>query len=263
MPEVTQHAPGAFCWVELGTTDVASAKKFYASILDWDYQDVPAGPMTYTIVKRRGKDVAGLYELDAEMRKQGVPPHYMSHVATANADESAKKAQELGGTILMAPFDVMDQGRMAVLKDPTGASFAVWQPKQHAGVGLLNEHGALCWNELMTNDVGAARKFYTSLFGWDAQDQDMGPGGMYTMFNSGGRPVGGMMAIAPEMGPVPPNWTVYFDVDNVDARVKTAQGGGAQVLVPPTDIPGIGRFSALIDPQGAAVSLITLAAMPA
>lgn len=262
MPEVTHHTPGSFCWVELGTTDVTAEKKFYASLLDWEYQDVPAGPMTYTLARRKGKDIAGLYELTEDMRKQGVPPHYMSHVATTNADETAKKAQGLGGTIVMPPFDVMDVGRMAVIQDPTGATFAVWQPKQHIGAGLINEHGALCWNELMTKDTAAAKKFYTSLFGWIAQDQDMGPMGTYTMFMNAGRPAGGMMQITPNMGPIPPNWVVYFAVDDVDARARKAESGGAKLMVPPRDIPGVGRFSVMTDPQGAAVAIITLAAAP-
>lgn len=258
MPEVIKHAPGTFCWVELGTTDVAAAKEFYASMLDWHYEDVPAGPMTYTLARRRGKDVAGMYELPADMRKQGIPPHYLSHVATESADESVKKAQALGATVAMAPFDVMDVGRTAVLQDPTGATFAVWQPKQHIGAGLINEHGALCWNELMTRDTAAAKAFYTALFGWTAKDQDMGPAGMYTVFSKGDRQAAGMMGITPNMGPMPPNWVVYFAVDEVDARADRAKAAGAQIHVPPTNIPNVGRFSMMSDPQGAAVSIIKL-----
>lgn len=263
MPEVAQHAPGSFCWVELGTTDVEAAKKFYTSMLDWDYQGVPAGPMTYYLARRKGKDVAGLYELDATMRKQGVPPHYMSHVATASADESAKKAKSLGATVIMEPFDVMDVGRMAVLQDPTGATFSVWQPKRHAGTGLLNEHGALCWNELMTPNAAAAKAFYTSLCGWTAKEQNMGPAGTYTVFWNGDRQAGGMLQMTPDMTGIPPNWVVYFAVDDVDARAAKAKAEGASLMVPPQDIPNVGRFSIMTDPQGAAVAIIRLAQVPA
>jgi predicted enzyme related to lactoylglutathione lyase len=260
---MTQYPPGTFCWVELGTTDIASAKTFYAALLDWQYKEVPAGPMVYNLAQRQGKDVAGLYALDAEMRNQGVPPHFMSHVATASADDTARQAEALGGRVMMPPFDVMDIGRMAVLRDPTGATFAVWQAKRHVGAGLVNEPGALCWNELMTTDTPACKKFYTTLFGWTAKDQDMGPMGTYTVFSNGDRQAGGMMPIGPQMGPVPPNWAVYFAVDDVDARSAKAQASGANVLVPPTDIPNIGRFAAMMDPQGAAVSIIKLAQAPA
>jgi uncharacterized protein len=261
MPEVTQHAPGTFCWVELGTTDVAAAKKFYTAMLDWQYRDVPAGPMIYSIAQRNGRDVGGLYELDADMRKQGVPPHFMSHIATANADETAKKAQQLGAQVVMPPFDVMDVGRMAIVRDPTGAVFAVWQARSHQGAGLLAEHGAMCWNELMTKDTGAARTFYTSLFGWGIREQDMGAAGTYTLFTQGDRQIAGMMMITPEMGPVPPNWGVYFDVDDADARAAKAKAGGATIIVPPQDIPNVGRFSMMMDPQGAAVAIIKLQGM--
>jgi uncharacterized protein len=264
MPEVKKHAPGTFCWVELGTSDVEGAKKFYAALLDWDYQNVPAGPMTYTLCRRNGKDVAGLYALDENMRKAGVPPHFMSHVAVENADQTAQKAQSLGATVQTGPFDVMDVGRMAVLQDPTGAIFSIWQPNTHIGAGLLNEHGALCWNELMTNNPVAAKKFYTSLFGWTTQEQDMGgPVGVYTTFSNGERQVGGMFKISPDMGPIPPNWAVYFAVDDVDARAKKAGASGAHITIPPSDIPNIGRFSSMMDPQGAPVAIITLAPVPA
>ena len=133
MPEVQSSQPGRFCWFENGTTDVAAAKRFYQSLFDWTFDDRPMGPNgTYTMLRRNGKDVGGLYQMDAEMLSAGLPAHWMPYVATASADESVDKVKKNGGTVMNGPFDVMEQGRMAVLQDPQGAAFAVWEPKAHS-----------------------------------------------------------------------------------------------------------------------------------
>ena len=258
MSEMKQYRPGTFCWVELATSDAKAAKAFYGELFGWNVEDqeVPGG-MSYSMLKRKGKDVAGLYEITAEMKSQGVPPHWLSYVSVANADESATKAKSLGGTVLKDPFDVMDIGRMAVIQDPTQAVFALWQPKQHHGAALVNEAGAFCWNELMTRDTAAAEKFYTGLFGWSAERQE-GGSMPYTMFKNGERMAGGMLAITKEMGEIPPNWMVYFSVEECDQSVERAKKMGATVLAPPMDIPDIGRMAMLLDGQQAAFSVIKL-----
>src|SRR5262245_47119948 len=166
MPEVTKHNPGTFCWVELATTDPAAAKRFYGDLFDWSVEDMPAGEgMTYTMLKLGGKNAGALYHLDEDRRKAGVPPHWFTYVAVTSADESAKKAASLGGTVVQQPFDVMDVGRMAVLQDPTGAHFAVWEPKRHHGTGIVGEPGSHVWTELLTTDTKKAGDFYSKLFG--------------------------------------------------------------------------------------------------
>jgi predicted enzyme related to lactoylglutathione lyase len=258
MSEVNEYKPGTFCWVDLGTTDANGAKTFYGDLLGWSFEDRPAGPdAVYTMLKLEGKEVAGLYQLGEDMTSQGVPSHWLSYVSVASADDTAKRVKELGGTVLKEPFDVFDVGRMAVVQDPTGAVFAIWQPKKHCGARLINQPGAFCWNELLTVNVDRAGKFYTDLFGWSTQTQDMGPM-TYTSFMNGDRPAGGMMPIGKEMGQVPPHWSVYFSVNDCDKAVEKAKSLAAKILVPPTDIPGVGRFAVLHDPQGAAVALIKL-----
>src|SRR5436190_17308530 len=133
-----EHAPGSFCWTELTTTDGPAAKQFYAELFGWEAQDNPIGPdMVYTMLKVGGKDVAALYQKGPEM--QAVPTHWVSYISVASADEAAAKAKELGGTVIQEPFDVMEHGRMAAITDPTGATFCVWQPNQHKGVGVKGE----------------------------------------------------------------------------------------------------------------------------
>jgi uncharacterized protein len=259
MQETPQYAPGTFCWVELGTTDGEAAKNFYKQLFNWSFVDNPMGPgMVYTMLKLDGKDVGGLYKMPEDMTKQGIPPHWLSYVLVDSADETAKKAKLLGATLMKEPFDVADVGRMAVIQDPTNAVFAIWQAKSHKGAGVVNAPNSLCWNELATKDTAKAGDFYSSLFGWGKNVQQMGPTMTYTSFINGERPVGGMYKPGPEMGDVPPHWLVYFAVSDADDTAKRATELGGKTFVPPTDIPNIGRFAVIQDPQGAVFGIIKL-----
>lgn len=262
MQESPDYAPGTFCWFELATSDGEGAKKFYTQLFGWDSQDNPMGPeMVYTMLKQGSQDVGALFQMDAQMKAQGIPPNWLSYAAVTNADDAAAKAKSLGGTLLKEPFDVMDFGRMAVVQDPTGAVFAVWQAGTHKGASVVNVPNSVCWNELATPDVEKAGDFYTGLFGWSKNVQQIGPM-TYTSFINGERPAGGMYAPPPEMGEMPPNWLVYFAVEDTDAMAARAAELGATTCAPPMDIPGIGRFAILQDPQGAAFAIIKLANPP-
>ena len=255
MPAIDKHAPGAFCWPELGTTDRAGAKKFYEGLFSWAAEDVPAGPgMIYTMLRLEGREVGALYELRPEQRQQGVPPNWLIYVAVESADHAAEKAKSLGGQVLMGPFDVMDVGRMAVIRDPQGAVFAVWQAKLHIGTRIAGVNGTMGWSELHTPDTEAGRKFYTGLFGWGAKVSDMGPM-KYTEWVNQGQSIGGMMQLDPAMK-APPNWLTYFMVGDCDATVARAKELGGSICMPPMDIPKVGRFAVLTDPQGAAFAVI-------
>ncbi len=254
MPEVTRHEPGSFCWAELATTDDAGAKKFYTTLFGWSYTDSPAGPdMIYTMLQKSGKSVGALYKMGADQK--GIPPHWNLYVTVASADATAKKAKELAGKVLMDPFDVMDVGRMAIIEDQEGARICVWEPRKHIGTELVNEPGTLCWGELDTTDTESARRFYTSLFGWGAKVSEA-----YTEWQQGATSIGGLMKIPKEWGPVPPNWLVYFAVAGPDAVAKKAGELGGGAIVPPTDIPGAGRFAVLRDPQGAVFAIYKMPA---
>jgi predicted enzyme related to lactoylglutathione lyase len=259
MPEFTEYQPGMFCWFDLATTDAEGAKKFYGELFGWELTDEPIGPeMVYTRISQGGKPVAALYAMSNEMRAMNISPMWMSYISVANADETAARAKELGGTMHSAPFDVMDVGRMGVVQDPTGAHFSIWQPKKHYGSHIANEPVSLCWNELVTDDVDRAQAFYTRLFGYKADTQNMGDVD-YTMLSIGDRPAAGMMAITPQMGEgVPPHWAVYLAVDDCDATAKKAESLGGKVVSPPTDLPEIGKMAVIADPQGAVFSVIKL-----
>ena len=265
MAEVSQHEPGMFNWVDLMTTDVEGAKEFYSTLLGCETVDNPVGDdFVYTLLSRNGKNIAGMSPLMPDMLEHGVPPHWNSYVAVANVEEAAAKAAGLGATLIMPPMDVMDFGRMASIIDPTGAALNLWEAKTHIGVELIGEAGAFCWAELYTHDTEAAGNFYTNLFGWEAQQVEGGGGMPYNLFTSGGpftsggSPVGGMLAIQPIWGEVPPNWTVYFGVENLDAALEKVNALGGSVQVQPMSVPNVGRFSLVTDPQHVYVMLIEL-----
>ena len=253
------HAPGTFCWADLGTTDTAAAKRFYTGLFGWSVEDRPmGGDQYYTMFELGGKVVAALYQQQEDQRKAGIPPSWLSYITVESADRSAARAAELGGNILAPAFDVLEVGRMALIQDPTGAVVALWEARTHSGAALMAEPGAMCWNELATRDPAKAGEFYAELLGWQRDSMPMEKF-EYTVFKQGEQMTGGMMPILPEWGQMPPNWAVYFAVDDCDGRAATAEKLGGKVMVPPTDIPNVGRFAVIQDPQGAVLSILQAA----
>lgn len=253
MPVVERHSPGNFCWFELATSDWRAARKFYTDLFGWGVSEVPMGPDSppYVMLQKNGKDVGALYQMQSEEAGAGMQPNWLTYVSVASADETAKKAKSLGGNAIKDPFDVFDFGRMAVLRDPHGAVFAIWQAKKHAGARIVGEPGSFCWAELDTTDPKAAAPFYKSLFSWRSKDSEE-----YIEWISDQGHIGGAMKLSPDWGDVPPYWLNYIAVDDCDRMVKKAEGAGASAFVPPTDIPNAGRFAVLRDPQGAVFAII-------
>ena len=257
MAEFTSHTPGTFSWPELATTDQQAAVAFYRALFGWEVNETPIGPTeVYSTLQMRGKPVGAACTLRPEERQMGVPPHWNAYVTVANADEAVKKAESLGAKVFAPPFDVMDFGRMAVLQDPAGAVFQVWQPNTHIGAMILNEPGTLCWTELNTRDTKAAEAFYTNLFGWTPKHSAPGSPMEYTEFNNGGQPSIGMLPMNEHMPEhVPSYWMPYFQVADADAGLAKVKELGGSVMMGPTDIPKTGRFVIANDPQGAMFAL--------
>jgi predicted enzyme related to lactoylglutathione lyase len=211
--------------------------------------------MVYTMLRLGGRSVGGLYRLNASL--PGAPPNWMSYVSVRSAAGTAERARELGGAVIQDAFDVMELGRMAVLQDPVGALFCVWEPLGTQGAEVRDEPGAFCWNELSAGNTAKAGPFYEGLFGWTRQEIALPH--PYTRFLLGGREVAGMYPLPPEQAEaMPASWMVYFAVTDCDGSARTAERLGGSVHVGPQDIPGVGRFAMLRDPQGAWFSIIRL-----
>lgn len=262
MAEKESYESGTPCWVDLGTPDPAGGKAFYTGLFGWEAADEPAGEMgTYTMFRLRGKDVAALHQQREDQVAAGLTPTWLTYVSVDDVDDVAAKVPSAGGTLLGDPFDVMDNGRMAMVVDRGGAVLALWQPMSTIGAQIVNEPGSIIWNELATRDTDAAVDFYGDVLGWSGETADM-DGARYTTFQVGDRPVAGMLAMGEEWGDVPPHWMTYFAVSDVDATVAKVTELGGAVMVPPTDM-AVGRFAVVSDPQGATFSVMRMSEPPA
>ncbi len=258
MSERTSYAHGTPSWADLVAHDMDAAMQWYGDLFGWSAheQDTGGGPR-YAMFYLNGKPVAGIGQMGEEMKGQDAPPLWNTYIAVDDAAAVEARVKELGGSVTVPTMPVLDAGIMAFHRDPKGANFGVWQAVNHHGAGLVNEPGAMCWNELATKDIAAAKDFYGQLFGWTCATTQMGPT-KYTEVRVAGDMVAGMLPMNEEWGDTPPHWMTYFCVADVDATAKKIAETGGTVCVPPTDIPP-GRFAVVSDPQGGTFSVITLA----
>jgi predicted enzyme related to lactoylglutathione lyase len=267
VPERDGYIAGVSCWIDTTHPDPDAAVTFYGGLFGWEFEDVmpPGSEGKYFIARIRGGDVAGIGPVP-----EGVPPMavWNTYVQVESADETAAKVKVAGGATLTKPFEVMDAGRMAVFTDPEGAVFCVWEPKQHKGARVINEHGALNFNGLATGDLEAAKAFYGSVFGWRVLGvgdnfqawalsgygdhlEQLQPGNRQRIAEMGAPGFEDVVAsIEPLQPGAPPHWSVTFMVDGADEIAKKATELGGEVLVAPFDAPWV-RMTVLSDPQGA------------
>jgi predicted enzyme related to lactoylglutathione lyase len=251
MADTNGVAPGTPSWIDLGSPDVDASVEFYGGLFGWTAD--PGSPEFggYRMLRNKGKQVAGVGPL---MNPQQ-PPAWTTYVSVEDAKATSQKAKAAGAQVLVEPMQVGDAGSMAILQDPTGAVFGLWQPDQHKGSEVFNTPVSLTWNELSTRDVDAAKRFYSAVFGWDPHTHGEG-GQAYTEWHLGGKSIGGMMETPAQVpAAVPPYWLTYFTVADTDSTVKKAQELGATVIVQPTKIPQ-GVFAVLTDPAGATFAVI-------
>lgn len=252
---------GRFVWHDLMTTDPARAAEFYAALVGWTTKVVPMGALgDYTMVHAGGTAVGGLVPLDPG---HGVASHWVAYVTVDDVDAACERAAQLGGAVCVPPTDIPDVGRFAVLEDAEGAIFSPFTastPATDDGGSL--PAGAFCWDELMSPDPTLAARFYGALFGWQYRVMDMGALGHYWLARRGDRDASGMMRLPEEAtaAGARPHWLPYIVVDDVDDTAARAPALGGTVLVPPTDIPEMGRFAVLRDPTAALVAVYRSAA---
>jgi len=243
----TGYSRGTFCWADLATPNVESAKAFYGGLLDWEFEQLAAGDaLAYVVARRDGARVAALHEATDQ------PPHWNNYVSVEDADLVARRAQELGGSVFAGPFDVLSAGRMAAICDPQGAMVIAWKPAGLVGAEMVNEPGAMAWNDLLTSDVEAAREFYMALFGWKVDPVPESDGRYWVIKGPDGFN-GGMMPLPAEG--IPPFWQPYFAVESLDVAQARVRELGGRVLMEPMAVPS-GAFVAVLDPDGAGFSLL-------
>ena len=241
---------GAPSWAEIGSTDVAGTKAFYGALFGWTVEDLGPEAGGYGFIRKDGKQVAGIGPATDPERGTS----WAIYFATDDADATTAKVEANGGKVVMPPGDVMDAGRMAVLQDPAGAYFSIWQAGNHRGAEILGSHGAMNWVELLTSDIAGAKAFYPAVFPVTTKDMDMGGGITYTTIQAGGADVAGAMAAPPEMAAVPSHWSIYFGVDDCWASADQAIELGATELMRDDAPPG--RLAILMDPQGGKFCMI-------
>lgn len=258
MSTIDRYEHGIFCWADLATPEPAVATRFYANLLDLGVHHVPiGGGESYTLLRKGGRDVVAIHRMRAEHAAGGARPQWLLYVNVEDIDRVAARAVAGGGELLSSPIEVFDSGRMAVLADPCGAHLALWQAGKHAGAEALDEPSTMCWWELNTRDAGRAGGFYSELFGWRREERRAGAT-RYTTFFAGWRRAAGMLQMTAEWGATPSHWMMYFKVGDCDKVAALAERQGGAVPVPPSDIPPVGRFAVVSDPQGALFSIVQM-----
>jgi len=251
---VTSYAAGAPAWVDLATPDPEAAKLFYGALFGWQFSVGPADTGNYTMCRGQGLLVAGM---QGQPAPPGEPHAWTVHLASEDVGVTAERITAAGGTVLMGPRDVLEEGRMVLAADPAGARFGVWEAGSFAGAELVGIPGAVTWSELSTTDLDAATAFYGSVFdhAWELVDTGR-DGPRYATLTVAGEPVAGvleMMASWPQMAP---QWSPYFAVADLDAATESVRRLGGRVLFGPTEI-AVGRFANIVDPQGVAFTIVT------
>jgi predicted enzyme related to lactoylglutathione lyase len=254
MPEFTSPVTGRFCWVELQTRDAAAAQKLYGPLFGWTFEDLPLPEGTYTVAKLGDRMAAGLVRQPDAAAQAGTPPSWGVYVAVDDVKASTEAASRLGARVLVGPTR-LGPGTFSVLADPAGGAFLLWHTTQWLGTTVYGEINSLSWNELLSTNVDVAQRFYSQLFGWSAEPMPI-PGGTYVVFKQGGQSVAGLTQQPAALKGHPSFWASYFAVADADATVASATRLGARVLLPLTDLPGVGRFGWLQDSQGAIFAVI-------
>lgn len=261
MPKFESYEPGRPCWVDLMSPDVDASAAFYADVFGWSAEPSfdADGNRIYTNFTLGGAPVAGMGAQPPEMA--GAPGIWSTYICVDDVEATTAKVTAAGGSVMMPAMDVMDVGAMAIYADPTGAAFSVWKPGTHKGAAVANEADTWSWNELVSRDLATAQPFYSAVFGWEYDSQDM-PMGTYHVIRGGEyNGYGGMMSMPPQMPDMVPNhWMVYFMSGDIDTTLGRVTAGGGQVVSGPDDAPGVGRIAVAHDPTGASFALLQPAA---
>jgi predicted enzyme related to lactoylglutathione lyase len=251
MPEAAVSAPGKAIWADLATPDIEKSKDFYSKLFGWEPQILGPEAGGYVLFSLKGKTVAAVAPA-----QEGQFPAWSVYFGTNDADATAKAVESAGGKVIVPPFDVLESGRMAVLQDPTGAFFSVWQPNTMKGFDVINEPNTFSWAELNTRNTAGAEGFYPKVFGWGMKKSEASDGApAYTEWQIDGQSIGGEMDTTAFQMEVPPFWLAYFMVSDIDAAASKVKELGGQVMNGPSDYPG-GKFAVLMDSNNTVFGLL-------
>ena len=253
MPEIK----GRFVWYDVMTTDTKAAEAFYKSVIGWDMKDAGMSDSSYTLLSMGPTMVGGLMAIPDDAKAMGARPGWLGYIGVDHVDAYAARVKAAGGSIRRPPADIPGVGRFAVVTDPHGAVFILFNGASDQGPAAVaaGTPGHIGWHELQAGDREGAFTFYSGLFGWTKTEaMDMGPMGIYQMFATGGPAVGGMMTKVPE-APMP-FWLYYFNVKSVEATLARVTQGGGKVLHGPREVPGGSWIAQCLDPQGAMFAIV-------
>jgi predicted enzyme related to lactoylglutathione lyase len=243
MSFVTGNQPdGTPTWIDLGIPDLEAAMAFYGALFGWDFEVGPPETSRYTQCRLGGRRVAALAE---NPDPQADAFWWSVYLATGDCDATVKRINDAGGTIVLAPTDVLDQGRMAIAKDPVGGQFGLWQGRAHIGCEVVNEPGSLLRNDLVTADPEPARAFYAAVFDFTLDGNPALPDFDFTFLRRpDGHEIGGVMGVPG----APSSWTTLFEVADTDAAVARAAEAGGTPGTPEDFV--YGRIATITDPFG-------------
>lgn len=253
MTEQTLTKIGRFVWHDMMTTDPRKSEEFYAALLGWTTENVSVGEGTsYAMIRAGGAGVGGYEPLDP---RYGIASHWLGYVTVEDLDAAVSQAREASGEVAIPPTEIPGVGRFAVLVHPAGSRVAAFAPARLEECVPEAEPlpGRFCWNQVMAKDPAAAGAFYRKVFSWELQEQDMG-GSKYWLFRKDGAAVAGMMS-TPGAEKHPDFWLPYVEVHDVDACAARAKELGGQLIVPPSDIPGLASVAVTADPTGAILAV--------
>lgn len=238
---------GRFVWFEYVSKDLPKAQGFFGELFNWKTQ--AAGP--YTMIAAGAHTIGGYVQTP-----EGAPerPSWLAHLQVESAAQTAAEITAAGGKLLMGPTVMGDKGTYAVVADPLGGAFALWQPAKAEESEFRGVPGTFCWNELYTDDPAASVKFYTAIGGMTDKVMDMGPAGTYHLLESAGKGRAGI--IKSPMPGIPQSWMPYVQVASCDESLAKAKRLGVDIKVPAVNAPGVGRFAVFTDPQGAALGIL-------
>ena len=249
------HPNGTPAWIDLMTTDPQGAADFYGAVFGWTFEEqIVDEQVAYIVAHHDGREAAGIAARTDEERARGVPPAWNIFFATDAISQTCDRATTLGATVHTPPFGLPDVGRMAVLTDPTGALFCLWQGNSHVGMATMHVPGTFTWCECLTREPRSAARFYEDLFGWKTEtSRDLGT--EYTVCHSDGTAIAGIMDMPDGLEGIPATWMTYLATQDCEATITRIQRAGGKLLNGPMEY-GTGKFAVIQDPQGAVFGII-------